>query len=118
MVNTKRMIKYITKIGQKTGILNASINVQIKAIIMARVLPYLPKKIQGHWCGLVGCHRANGNQLVMSAQSFVSYQNLNSGSLRINGLNSSSDLVGNVGPSSSSSAEKLKTFIIFSFKLI
>jgi hypothetical protein len=44
MVNTKRMIKYITKIGQKTGILNASINVQIKAIIMARVLPYLAKK--------------------------------------------------------------------------
>jgi hypothetical protein len=35
--------------------------------------------------------------------SFVPYQNLNSGSLLINGLNSSSDLVGSVGPSSSSS---------------
>ena len=43
MVNTKRIIKYITKMGQKTGILNASINVHTKAIIMARVLPYLDK---------------------------------------------------------------------------
>ena len=30
----------------------------------------------------------------------ITYQNLNSGSLRINGLNSSSDLVGKAGPSS------------------
>ena len=45
----------------------------------------------------------------MLIHSSVSYQNLNSGSLLINGLNSSSDFVGNVGPSSSSSVKNLET---------
>lgn len=41
MVNTNRIMKYITRMGQKTGMLNASINVHTRAIIIARVVPYL-----------------------------------------------------------------------------
>ena len=62
-------MKYITSIGQNTGILKKSNIVQIKPIT-------------------VDLH--------------TEYQNLNSGNRRMNGLNSSFDLVGNCGPSVSS----------------
>lgn len=55
------VMKYMTRIGQNTGMLKHSNIVQIKDII-------------------VDLH--------------TEYQNLNSGNLRINGLNSSFDLVG------------------------
>ncbi len=66
MVIQKRVIKYITKIGQNTGTLNSSKKVQHRAIRVALL---------------------------------AEYQNLNSGNLRIKGLNSSFCLVGNSGPS-------------------
>jgi len=69
IVKQKRMIKYMTRIGQNTGTLKTSKNVQMKPIIMAFV---------------------------------AEYQNLNSGSRRINGRNSSFVVVGKLGPSSSS----------------
>lgn len=62
------VMKYITRIGQNTGILNISKHVHIKEIT-------------------VDLH--------------TEYQNLNSGNLLMNGLNSSFDLVGNCGPSAS-----------------
>lgn len=62
------VIKYMTNIGQNTGMLNTSKNVQIMPITVLFV---------------------------------VAYQNLNSGNRRINGRNSSFDLVGNSGPWSS-----------------
>lgn len=58
-------MKYMTNIGQNTGMLNTSKNVQIIPITVLFV---------------------------------VAYQNLNSGNRRINGRNSSFDLVGNSGP--------------------
>jgi len=61
-------MKYITSIGQNTGILKQSNRVHIMATIVDFV---------------------------------TEYQNLNSGNLLINGLNSSFDLVGNSGPSPS-----------------
>jgi len=63
------VIKYITNIGQNTGMLNTSKNVQI---------------------------------IPMTVLLEIAYQNLNSGSLRMNGRNSSFDLVGSSGPCSSS----------------
>lgn len=69
IVIQNRVIKYITNIGQNTGILKASMNVQQKAISVLLV---------------------------------TDSQNLNSGNLRINGLNSSVALVGKAGPLSSS----------------
>lgn len=68
MVIQKRVIKYITRIGQNTGILNTSKKVRIVALIVETV---------------------------------TACQNLNSGSLRIKGLNSSLDFVGSSGPSES-----------------
>lgn len=68
IVMQNKVIKYITRIGQKTGMLNTSKNVQIIPITVLFV---------------------------------VAYQNLNSGSRRMNGRNSSFDLVGNSGPWSS-----------------
>lgn len=62
------VIKYMTRIGQKTGILKQSKNVQINPISVLFV---------------------------------TEYQNLNSGNLLMNGLNSSLALVGNSGPLSS-----------------
>lgn len=62
------VMKYITSIGQNTGILKQSNNVHIMATTVDLV---------------------------------TEYQNLNSGNLLINGLNSSFDLVGNSGPSPS-----------------
>ena len=44
IVITNRMIKYMTKIGQNTGILNASKNVHIIAMTTALVPEYLQKK--------------------------------------------------------------------------
>ena len=44
IVITNRMIKYMTKIGQNTGILNASKNVHIIAMTTALVPEYLKKK--------------------------------------------------------------------------
>merc|ERR1712178_454364 len=70
MVIVNKIMKYITKMGQNTGIFSASKNVQNMAMDTALV---------------------------------ALYQNLNSGNLRINGLNSSEFLVGNEGPSSSDS---------------
>lgn len=69
MVRQNKVMKYITSIGQNTGILKASINVQKKPI----------------------------NVLLVTDN-----QNLNSGSLLMNGLNSSDALVGRAGPFSSS----------------
>ena len=43
IVKKKRIMKYMTKIGQKTGMLKASKNVQNKAIRIALVEPYLKK---------------------------------------------------------------------------
>lgn len=62
------VMKYITSIGQNTGILKQSNRVHIMATIVDFV---------------------------------TEYQNLNSGNLLMNGLNSSFDLVGNSGPSPS-----------------
>lgn len=62
-------MKYITKIGQNTGILKASMKVQQNPIIVLFV---------------------------------TESQNLNSGNLLMNGLNSSVALVGKAGPLSSS----------------
>lgn len=71
IVIQKRVIKYITRIGQNTGTLKASTNVQKNAMIVLFV---------------------------------TESQNLNSGNLRINGLNSSVARVGKAGPFSSSAA--------------
>lgn len=62
------VMKYITSIGQNTGMLKKSNRVHIMATIVDFV---------------------------------TEYQNLNSGNLLMNGLNSSFDLVGNSGPSPS-----------------
>lgn len=62
-------MKYITRMGQKTGTLKTSKNVQMMAIVVDFVM---------------------------------AYQNLNSGSRRMKGLNSSLLRVGNAGPSGSS----------------
>ena len=70
MVIQKSVMKYMTRIGQNTGMLNSSKKVQKNAIVVALV---------------------------------AEYQNLNSGSRRINGLNSSFWEVGSAMPSSSSS---------------
>ena len=67
----KRVMKYITRMGQKTGILKNSKNVQQNAITVAFV---------------------------------AEYQNLNSGSRRMKGRNSSFCLTGSSRPSSASSA--------------
>jgi len=67
MVIQKRVMKYMTRMGQNTGMLKQSKNVQIIAIVVDFV---------------------------------TEYQNLNSGSRRMNGLNSSFALVGSSGPSS------------------
>ncbi len=67
------MMKYITRIGQKTGTLKTSKNVQNTAI---------------------------------TVDLETEYQNLNSGSLLINGRNSSFAFVGNSGPSSDSENEQ------------
>jgi len=45
IVRTKRMQKYMTRIGQKTGTLNISKKVHIVAITMALVHEYLKNKI-------------------------------------------------------------------------
>lgn len=62
------VMKYITSIGQNTGMLKKSNRVHIMPTIVDFV---------------------------------TEYQNLNSGNLLMNGLNSSFDLVGNSGPSPS-----------------
>ena len=71
MVMQNSVIKYMTRIGQNTGMLKNSKKVQKKAMTVAFV---------------------------------AEYQNLNSGNLRMNGRNSSSCLVGNSRPSSSSAS--------------
>ena len=70
---TKRVMKYMTRIGQKTGMLKNSKKVQPKPISVAFV---------------------------------AEYQNLNSGSRRMKGRNSSFCLVGSASPSSA----RLKRF--------
>ena len=70
MVIQKSVMKYMTRIGQNTGMLNSSKKVQKNAIVVALV---------------------------------AEYQNLNSGSLRMKGRNSSFWEVGSPGPSSSAS---------------
>ena len=64
---TKSVMKYMTRIGQNTGMLKNSKKVQKKAMSVAFV---------------------------------AEYQNLNSGSRRMNGRNSSFCLVGSASPSS------------------
>jgi hypothetical protein len=66
MVMQKRVMKYMTKMGQKTGTLKSSKKVQRKAMTVALV---------------------------------AEYQNLNSGSRRMKGRNSSFCRVGSSGPS-------------------
>jgi len=66
MVMQKSVMKYMTRMGQKTGMLKNSKKVQKKAIRVALV---------------------------------AEYQNLNSGSRRMNGLNSSDCRVGSAMPS-------------------
>ena len=70
IVMQNRVMKYMTRMGQNTGMLNSSKNVQKKAMAVALV---------------------------------AEYQNLNSGSRLMNGLNSSFCEVGSAMPSSSSS---------------
>lgn len=65
----KSVMKYMTRIGQKTGTLKTSKNVQMIAMVVDLV---------------------------------IAYQNLNSGSRRMNGRNSSLLRVGKLGPSGSS----------------
>uniref|UniRef100_A0A0E9XEP0 Uncharacterized protein n=1 Tax=Anguilla anguilla TaxID=7936 RepID=A0A0E9XEP0_ANGAN len=77
MVMQNSMMKYMTSIGQKTGTLKASKNVQIIAMTMPLV---------------------------------AECQNLNSGNLRMKGLNSSFCFVGKAGPSSGSSNSDGSTF--------
>lgn len=67
MVIQKRVMKYMTRMGQNTGMLKQSKKVHIIAITVDFV---------------------------------TEYQNLNSGSRRMNGRNSSFALVGSSGPSS------------------
>lgn len=67
MVIQKRVMKYMTRMGQNTGMLKQSKNVHITAI---------------------------------TVDFATEYQNLNSGSRRMNGRNSSFALVGSSGPSS------------------
>ena len=71
------VMKYMTSMGQKTGTLNRSKNVQKIAIVVDFV---------------------------------IAYQNLNSGSRRMNGRNSSLLRVGSAGPSGSS-AERISSVI-------
>ena len=73
MVMQNNVMKYMTKIGQNTGMLKKSKKVQVKAMIVDLV---------------------------------AEYQNLNSGSRRMKGRNSSFCLVGSSRPSPSSSASK------------
>lgn len=73
--------------GQNTGILKASKNVQNKAIVVALVDVYLTFK---RVLSLFANHELITNN----------YQNLNSGKRLMNGLNSSLALVGSDGPSS------------------
>ena len=70
IVMTKRVMKYMTRMGQKTGMLKNSKKVQPKPMSVAFV---------------------------------AEYQNLNSGSRRMNGRNSSFCLVGSASPSSAES---------------
>lgn len=81
----KRMMKYITRIGQNTGILKIGNRVSTNATTTARVPEYLQKPaLSSH----SPSHIINTNQ------------NLNSGSLLTNGLNSWFACVGSPGPSS------------------
>lgn len=84
IVRLKRIIKYITRIGQNTGILKIGNRVSTKATKRALVPEYL--------------------QISSSSSPITCYvntdQNLNSGSLLTNGLNSWLALVGSAGPSS------------------
>lgn len=75
IVIQNNVMKYITSIGQNTGMLKQSNSVHI----MATTVDFVTE-----------------------------YQNLNSGNLLINGLNSSFDLVGNSGPSPSKISFKIK----------
>lgn len=70
--------------GQNTGILNIEKNVHVKAIKIALVVDNL-------W--------VNNHKKCKITVQITIYQNLNSGNLRMKGLNSSLELVGNDGPS-------------------
>ena len=74
MVIQNSVMKYITRMGQNTGMLKQSKNVQMTAITVDLV---------------------------------TEYQNLNSGSLLMNGRNSSFALMGNSGPSSGTQHDTL-----------
>ena len=80
IVRQNNVMKYITRIGQKTGTLKTSKKVQKRAI---------------------------------TVDLETEYQNLNSGSLLINGRNSSFALVGNSGPSTDSEAVTFKIRLYF-----
>lgn len=80
IVMQKSVIKYMTKMGQKTGILKQSKNVHINPIMVLFV---------------------------------TAYQNLNSGSLRTNGRNSSFALKGSSGPFSSAANRCIQRSTLF-----
>ena len=83
IVIVNKTMKYISRIGQKTGILKKGTKVHTKAIKMARVIECL----------------GVGELYILTTCDFVSYQNLNSGRRLIKGLNSSFETVGRLGPS-------------------
>lgn len=78
IVIQKSVIKYMTRMGQKTGTLKTSKKVQTRAIVVLFV---------------------------------IAYQNLNSGSRRMKGRNSSLFLVGSSGPSGSSAGKFIQIFV-------
>ena len=79
-----RVMKYITNIGQKTGILNIwNYSKLDKSLKQSNELTW--KKVV---------------KVAMNVDLETLYQNLNSGNRLIKGRNSSFDLVGNPGPSS------------------
>lgn len=83
IVIVNNTMKYISRIGQKTGILKKGTKVHTKAIKTARVIE---------------CLRV-GEKYTLTNVDFVTYQNLNSGRRLIKGLNSSFEAVGRLGPS-------------------
>jgi hypothetical protein len=88
-------MKYITRIGQNTGMSKTSKKVQKNAIVVDFIVDSLKL--------------ANKKIIIPVSKSVniqnkkLGYQNLNSGRRRINGRNSSLLLFGRTGPSSSES---------------
>lgn len=99
IVMPNRVKKYKSRIGQKTGMLNTSKNVRKKAIKVALLTESLKVNLR-ILSLIVSCKN--------DCRACSAYQNLNSGSLRMNGRNSSLALVGKVGPSSAVGGQEVK----------